>query len=114
MTGLEFWFDPPAGHTGTAALAASNCARSEGVVFALVLALNLVLGPLIGGQPLTLRLLLTAVIQVGLTTYVVMPWPTPRIACFDGRLFDFSAPEQCRTTCLKYRAEPIPIVDDVT
>jgi hypothetical protein len=34
------------------------------------------------GWPLPLRLLLTVAIQVGLMTYVVMPWLTPRIARF--------------------------------
>jgi len=52
------------------------------VVFLLVLALNLVLGPLMAGWPLALRVLVTVAIQVGLMTYVIMPRLTPRIARF--------------------------------
>ena len=52
------------------------------VVFTLVLALNLALGPLMTGWPLALRVLVTVCIQVGLMTYVIMPRLTPLIARF--------------------------------
>jgi antibiotic biosynthesis monooxygenase (ABM) superfamily enzyme len=52
------------------------------VVFVLVLALTLLLGPVMAGWPLPLRVLVTVAIQVGLMTYVIMPRLTPRIARF--------------------------------
>mgnify|MGYP007091946495 FL=1 len=50
------------------------------VVFVLVLALNLVLDPLIGGWPLALRLLLTVTLQVLAMTYLIMPRLTRALA----------------------------------
>ncbi len=47
-----------------------------------MLVLNLVLGPLMAGWPLPLRLFVTVVLQVGLMTFVIMPRLTPRIARF--------------------------------
>jgi antibiotic biosynthesis monooxygenase (ABM) superfamily enzyme len=43
------------------------------VVFTLVLALNLTLGPFMTGWPLPLRVLATVCILVGLMTCVIMP-----------------------------------------
>jgi antibiotic biosynthesis monooxygenase (ABM) superfamily enzyme len=82
MTGLEFWFDPPPGTRVPQPSPHRMALVLIAVVFALVLVLNLALGPLMAGWPLALRLLLTVAIQVGLMTYVVMPWLTPRIARF--------------------------------
>lgn len=82
MTGLEFWFDPPPGTRVPQPSPHRMALVLVAVVFCLVLALTLGLGPLIAGWPLPLRLLLTVAIQVGLMTYVVMPWLTPRIARF--------------------------------
>lgn len=82
MTGLEFWFDPPPGTTLPQPSPHRMALVLIAVVFALVLALNLTLGPAMAGWPLPLRLLITTAIQVGLMTYVVMPWLTPRIARF--------------------------------
>jgi len=82
MTGLEFWFDPPPGTKVPQPSPHRMAVVLVAVVFALVLALNLALGPLISGWPLPLRLLLTVTLQVGLMTYVIMPRLTPRIAQF--------------------------------
>ena len=82
MTGLEFWFDPPPGTRIPQPSPHRMALVLVAVVFALVLVLNLVLGPAMEGWPLALRLLLTVAIQVGLMTYVIMPWLTPRIARF--------------------------------
>ena len=82
MTGLEFWFDPPPGTRIPQPSPHRMALVLVAVVFCLVLALNLMLGPVMTGWPLPLRLLFTVAIQVGLMTYVVMPWLTPRIARF--------------------------------
>jgi antibiotic biosynthesis monooxygenase (ABM) superfamily enzyme len=82
LTGLEFWFDPPPGLRIPQPSPHRMALVLVAVVFALVLVLNLVLGPLMVGWPLALRVLVTVTIQVGLMTYVIMPRLTPRIARF--------------------------------
>jgi hypothetical protein len=82
LTGLEFWFDPPPGTRVPQPSPHRMALVLVAVVFLLVLALNLVLGPLMAGWPLALRVLVTVAIQVGLMTYVIMPRLTPRIARF--------------------------------
>lgn len=82
LTGLEFWFDPPPGTRVPQPSPHRMALVLVAVVFALVLFLNLVLGPLMAGWPLALRVLVTVAIQVGLMTYVIMPRLTPRIARF--------------------------------
>ena len=82
MTGLEFWFDPPPGTRVAQPSRHRMALVLAAVVYALVLALTLSLGPLMAGWPLPLRVLATVLVQVGLMTYVVMPWLTPRIARF--------------------------------
>jgi hypothetical protein len=82
MTGLEFWFDPPPGTRVPQPSPHRMALVLIAVVFALVLILNLTIGPLMAGWPLALRLLVTVSIQVGLMTYVIMPRLTPRIARF--------------------------------
>jgi uncharacterized protein len=82
LTGLEFWFDPPAGTRVPQPSPHRMALVLVAVVFVLVLALTLVLGPLMAGWPLALRVLVTVTIQVGLMTYVIMPRLTPRIARF--------------------------------
>jgi len=82
MTGLEFWFDPPPGTKVPQPSPHRMGLVLIAVVFALVLILNLTLGPLMAGWPLPLRVLVTVCIQVGLMTYVIMPRLTPRIARF--------------------------------
>lgn len=82
MTGLEFWFDPPPGTRVPQPSPHRMALVLIAVVFALVLGLNLALGPLMTGWPLAVRVLVTVTIQVGLMTYVVMPRLTPLIARF--------------------------------
>ena len=82
LTGLEFWFDPPPGTKVPQPSPHRMALVLVAVVFTLVLILNLVLGPLMAGWPLALRLLVTVCIQVGLMTYVIMPRLTPLIARF--------------------------------
>lgn len=82
MTGLEFWFDPPAGTKVAQPSPHRMALVLIAVVFVLVMGLNLLLDPIMSGWPLPLRLLATVTLQVGLMTYVVMPWLTPRIARF--------------------------------
>lgn len=82
MTGLEFWFDPPPGTKVPQPSPHRMALVLIAVVFTLVLALNLTLGPRIAGWPLALRVLATVTIQVGLMTYVIMPRLTPLIARF--------------------------------
>jgi antibiotic biosynthesis monooxygenase (ABM) superfamily enzyme len=82
MTGLEFWFDPPPGTKVPQPSPHRMALVLIAVVSALVLVLNLVLGPLIAGWPLPLRVLGLVTIQVVLMTYVIMPRLTPRIARF--------------------------------
>ncbi len=82
MTGLEFWFDPPPGTRVPQPSPHRMALVLIAVVFTLVLALNLVFGPLMTSWPLPLRVLITVVIQVVLMTYVIMPRLTPLIARF--------------------------------
>ncbi len=82
MTGLEFWFDPPPGTRVPQPSPHRMALVLVAVVFVLVLALTLLLGPVMAGWPLPLRVLVTVAIQVGLMTYVIMPRLTPRIARF--------------------------------
>ncbi len=80
MTGLEFWFDPPAGTVIAQPSQHRMALLLIAVVFVLVLALNLLLAPLIGNWPLALRLLVTVIAQVGLMTYLIMPPLTRALA----------------------------------
>lgn len=82
MTGLEFWFDPPPGTTLPQPSPHRMALVLIAVVSALVLVLTLLLGPVIAGWPLLLRVLVLVTIQVALMTYVIMPRLTPLIARF--------------------------------
>lgn len=82
LTGLEFWFDPPQGTKVPQPSPHRMALVLIAVVFCLVLVLNLLLGPLMIGWPLPLRVLITVTIQVLLMTYIIMPRLTPMIARF--------------------------------
>lgn len=82
MTGLEFWFDPPPGTRVPQPSPHRMALVLVAVVFVLVMALNLLLGPLMAGWPLAARVLATVTLQVALMTYVIMPRLTPRLARF--------------------------------
>jgi antibiotic biosynthesis monooxygenase (ABM) superfamily enzyme len=80
LTGLELWLDPPPGAAVPQPSPHRMALVLMVVVFALVLAINLALGPLMAGWPLPLRLLVAVILQVGLMTYLIMPRLTPLIA----------------------------------
>lgn len=82
LTGLEFWFDPPPGTRVPQPSPHRMALVLIAVVFGLVLALNLSIGPLMAGWPVALRLFVTVTLQVTLMTYVIMPRLTPLIARF--------------------------------
>tara|TARA_R110002110_G_C13463837_1_gene718676 strand:+ start:60 stop:602 length:543 start_codon:yes stop_codon:yes gene_type:complete len=74
-TGLEFWFslpELPALHPSPHKMAVVLIV----VVFLLVLLLNLLLDPVTAEWPMPARLLVVAVLQVTLMTYLVMPQVT--------------------------------------
>jgi uncharacterized protein len=73
LTGLEVWFDPPPGTRMPQPSPHRMALVLIAVVFVLVLVLNLILGPLMTGWPLPLRIFVTVTLQVILMTYVIMP-----------------------------------------
>ncbi len=73
VTGLETWFDLPEVPAAKSPSPHKMALVLIVVVFVLVWALNVLLGPLMTGWPLPLRVLVIAVIQVVLMTYLVMP-----------------------------------------
>lgn len=73
VTGLETWFDLPDVPATVKPSPHKMALVLIVVVFVLVWALNLLLGPFIASWPLPLRVLAIAIIQVLLMTYVVMP-----------------------------------------
>lgn len=79
-TGLELWFDPPKGTVVAQPSRHRMALVLIAVVFVLVLAINLAIGPLIASWPLPLRLLLTVTLQVVLMTYAIMPRLTRALA----------------------------------
>ena len=81
-TGLEVWFEAPKGTVVAQPSPHRMAFVLVVVVFLLVLLLNLVLAPLIGGWPLPLRLLITVILQVLLMTYVIMPRVTRLLAAW--------------------------------
>lgn len=71
-TGLEFWFslpELPAAHPSPHKMALVLLV----VVFVLVLAINFLLGPLLSGWPMAVRVFIGVFLQVMLMTYFVMP-----------------------------------------
>lgn len=79
-TGLEVWFEAPKGTVVAQPSPHRMALVLIVVVFLLVLSLNVILAPFIGGLPLALRLLVTVILQVLLMTYVVMPRVTRLLA----------------------------------
>lgn len=80
MTGLEFWFTPPAGTVVAQPSPHRMALLLIVVVFTLVMILNTLAAWLIGDWPFPLRLLVTTTIQVCLMTYLVMPRLTRLLA----------------------------------
>lgn len=73
VTGLEFWFDLPEVPVAAQPSPHKMALTLIVVVYALVLAMNLTLGPLVADWPVWLKVALFVVGQVVLMTYVVMP-----------------------------------------
>jgi len=84
MTGLEFWFDPPAGTQVPRPHPHRMVLVMIVVITALALMLSLTLGHWMAdaGWPLLLRVLITVTVQTCLMSYLIMPRLTPRIARF--------------------------------
>lgn len=82
FTGLEFWFDPPRGTKVPQPNPHRMALVMVIVIFTLVMVVNAVVGPLMTDFPLTLRVLITVILQVSLMTYVIMPRLTPLISRF--------------------------------
>jgi antibiotic biosynthesis monooxygenase (ABM) superfamily enzyme len=73
MTGLELWFEPPAGTVVPQPSRFRMALVMIVVVYGLVLSLGTLVARVLGGAPAPLRLLVTIVIEVFLMTYVLMP-----------------------------------------
>lgn len=73
VTGLEFWFDLPEVPATAKPSPHKMALVVLVVVYATVYTLNLLLGPLVAGLPVWLRVLVFVALQVVLMTYVVMP-----------------------------------------
>lgn len=80
MTGLEFWFTPPAGTVVAQPSPHRMALLLIVVVFVLVMVLTTLANWTIADWPFPLRLLVTTTIQVLLMTYLVMPRLTRALA----------------------------------
>jgi len=80
MTGLEFWFTPPAGTVVAQPSRFRMALVMIVVVFGLVLSIGAAVSMVLGGLPYALRLLVTIVIEVFFMTYVLMPQLTRWLA----------------------------------
>lgn len=80
LTGLEFWFAPPAGTVVPQPSAARMALLLIVVVYVLVLVVGSAVGALLPAWPYPARLLLTIVVEVLLMTYWLMPRLTRRLA----------------------------------
>ncbi|MCW5633400.1 MAG: antibiotic biosynthesis monooxygenase [Rubrivivax sp.] len=80
LTGLEFWFGPPAGAVVPQPVRWRMALVMVVVVYGLVLGIGGAVGWLLGGWPAWARLLVTIVVEVALMTWWLMPWLTRRLA----------------------------------
>ena len=76
VSGLEFWFDLPEVPASAVPNQHKMALILSVVVFTLVLAVNLLLGPWLREMPLVLRVAVVVVCQVLLMTYLIMPQVT--------------------------------------
>ena len=88
-TGIEGWFDPA--HTydveAVSGVAEAPARWRQSVTifltfFPVSLVANWLIGPLVAGWPLALRLLATMVVTVPVMTYLVLPWITRNLEWF--------------------------------
>jgi uncharacterized protein len=84
MTGLEFWFDPPAGTQVPKPHPHRMVLVMIIVISVLAVLLGLTLGRWMAAAqwPLLLRTLVTVAVQTSLMSYLIMPRLTPHIAHF--------------------------------
>ncbi|WP_421726350.1 antibiotic biosynthesis monooxygenase [Bauldia sp.] len=80
MTGLEFWFSPPAGTVVAQPSPFRMALLLVAVVYVLVLTLTTLATWTIGDWPFALRLIVTTTLQVFLMTYLIMPRLTRALA----------------------------------
>lgn len=92
LTGLEFWFTPPAGTVVPQPSRFRMALMMIAVVYGLVFSLGQLVGLLLGGVPFALRLLVTITLEIFFMTYWLMPrltrwlawWIYPRQAAVAG------------------------------
>ena len=82
LTGLEFWFSPPAGTVVPQPSRLRMSLLMVVVVFSLVLGIGSAINSLLAGWPYPARLLLTIVVEVFFMTYVLMPRLTRWLAAW--------------------------------
>jgi uncharacterized protein len=80
MSGLEFWFSPPAGTVVPQPSRWRMALVMIAVVYGLVLSIGSAVALLVGTLPMPARLLITITIEVFLMTYVIMPRLTKALA----------------------------------
>jgi uncharacterized protein len=80
LSGLEFWFTPPAGMSVPQPVRWRMALVMIGVVYLLVLSIGSLVAKVLVGAPIALRLLVTITIEVFLMTYVIMPRLTRGLA----------------------------------
>jgi hypothetical protein len=80
LTGLEFWFTPPSGTVVPQPSRFRMALVMIVVVYGLVLSIGQLVGLVLAGAPMQLRLLVTITIEAFLMTYVLMPRITRWVA----------------------------------
>lgn len=73
LSGLEFWFSPPAGTVVPQPSRVRMAIVMVVVVYGLVLSIGQLVALVLSGAPSAVRLLVTIVIEVALMTWVIMP-----------------------------------------
>ena len=73
ITGLEFWFNPPEGTIVAMPSRHRMALLMMVVMFVLMISANMFLAPLVSWPP-PIKMLFIVGLQVGLMTYVIMPW----------------------------------------
>jgi hypothetical protein len=82
LTGLEFWFTPPAGSVVPQPSRFRMALVMIAVVYGLVLSIGSLVALVLSSAPMPVRLLVTITIEVFLMTYVLMPRLTKLLATF--------------------------------
>jgi uncharacterized protein len=82
LTGLEFWFTPPAGTVVPQPSRFRMALVMIAIVYGLVLSIGKLVALALGDAPMAARLLVTIAIEIFLMTYVLMPRITRLLARF--------------------------------